>query len=120
MERRLYYVSVQGRWLQENPAASAYEWVVSATWEEAEQLRRWLKQIGEKEENSFLGFTYPWPDSLEAEVNQSYHNHLSQIYNEIYSLGTEGTRAQMEHSGLIQALHEGNDSNTRGEEDVLH
>lgn len=120
MERRFYYVSVQGRWLQEHPATSAYEWIVSATLEEAEQLGRWLGRIGEEEENGFLGFTYPWPDSPEAEVNRSYHRHLSQVYQEIYNLGTEETRAQMEYSGLIQAFREGNNSTKEGKEDVLH
>lgn len=104
MEKRPYYVSVQGRSLLEDPGAAAYEWEVEATRQEADTLIHMLEQLGEKEESGFLAFTYPWPDTPEGEVNRSYDSHLNALYREIYRLGTPETRAQMERSGFEAQL----------------
>lgn len=104
MEKRPYYVSVQGRSLLEDPGAAAYEWEVEATRQEADTLSHMLEQLGEKEESGFLAFTYPWPDTPEGEVNRSYDSHLNALYREIYRLGTTETRTQMERSGLEAQL----------------
>lgn len=104
MEKRPYYVSVQGRSLLEDPGAAAYEWEVEATRQEADTLSHMLEQLGGKEESGFLAFTYPWPDTPEGEVNRSYDSHLNALYREIYRLGTPETRAQMERSGFEAQL----------------
>lgn len=104
MEKRSFYISVQGRSLLEDPSAAAYEWEVEATRQEADTLSHMLEQLGEKEESGFLAFTYPWPDTPESEVNRSYESHLNALYREIYRLGTAETRRQMERSGFAALL----------------
>ncbi|MGG6311801.1 hypothetical protein [Paenibacillus macerans] len=104
MEKRTYYVSVQGRSLLDDPGAAAYEWAVEATREEADTLSHLLEQLGEKEESGFMAFTYPWPDTPEDDVNRSYQSHLNALYREIYRLGMAETRAQMERSGFMAKL----------------
>ncbi|GIP49496.1 hypothetical protein IM700_016915 [Paenibacillus sp. DXFW5] len=104
MEKRPFFVSVQGRSLLEDPGAAAYEWEVQATRQEADTLSHMLEQLGEKEESGFLAFTYPWPDTPEGEVNRSYDSLLNALYREIYRLGTAETRAQMERSGFAAQL----------------
>ncbi|WP_068783149.1 hypothetical protein [Paenibacillus phocaensis] len=104
MEKKPYYISVQGRSLLDNPGAAAYEWEVEATRQEADTLSQMLEQLGEKEESGFLAYTYPWPDTPEGDVNRSYESHLNALYREIYRLGTAETREQMERSGLVAQL----------------
>lgn len=99
VDRKLYYVSVQGRSMLENPEATAYEWTICATAEEADTLGRMLEQIQQHEEDSFLAFTYPWPDTPEQGVSQGYQRHLDNLYREIYRLGTEETKEQLARSG---------------------
>jgi hypothetical protein len=92
VEKKVFYVSVHGRSVLDDQGASSYEWEVNATPEEANNLLHMLRRIGEKEESSFLAFTYPWPDTPEGEVNAGYQSHLDALYSEIYRLGTEETR----------------------------
>lgn len=100
MEKKTYYISVQGRSLLDDPEAAAYEWSIEATPEEADYLSHMLEQIREKEESTFLAYTYPWPDTPADEVNMSYQSNLDDLYREIYRLGTVETREQMMNSGL--------------------
>lgn len=99
MEKKRYYVSVQGRSLLDDPGAAAYEWSVEATSDEADTLKHMLDQLGEKEESTFLAYTHPWPDSPEDDVNRSYQSVVSGLFREIYRLGTVETREQLERAG---------------------
>ncbi|WP_410771886.1 hypothetical protein [Fontibacillus sp. BL9] len=98
MEKKTYYVSLQGRSLLEEQGAAGYEWVIRATPEEADMISHMLEQIDEKEVSSFFAFTYPWPDSPEEDVNAGYQSNLDELYRHIYSLGTEETREQLHRS----------------------
>jgi len=99
VEKKRYYVSVQGRSILDDPGAAAYEWSVEASSEEADTLKHMLDQLREKEESTFLAYTFPWPDTPEDDVNLSYQSVVSDLFREIYRLGTPETRAQMERSG---------------------
>ncbi|MEF2967984.1 hypothetical protein V3851_19310 [Paenibacillus sp. M1] len=98
MEKKTYYVSLQGRSLLEEQGASGYEWTIRATPEEADTISHMLEQIDEKEVSGFLAYTWPWPDSPEGDVNASYQSNIDQLYREIYRLGTEETRSQLGRS----------------------
>lgn len=97
-DKNTYYVSVQGRSLLEDQGATAYEWSIVATSEEADQVSHLLEQLDEKETSSFLAFTYPWPDSPEEEVNASYQSVVDALYRELFRLGTPETREQLSRS----------------------
>ncbi|GGF89546.1 hypothetical protein [Paenibacillus aceti] len=99
MDRKMFYVSVQGRSVLDDPEATSYEWVIRATPEEADSIRYKLQQLGEKEESTFLAYTFPWPDSPEDVVNHSYQSVLDGLYREIYRLGTEETRQLLQRVG---------------------
>lgn len=99
MDRKMFYVSVQGRSVLDDPEATSYEWVIHATPEEADSIRYKLQQLGEKEESTFLAYTFPWPDSPEDVVNRSYQSALDDLYREIYRLGTEETRQLLQRVG---------------------
>lgn len=101
--KKLFYVSVQGRSVLEDPEAASYEWTVEASPEEAEELRRQLSSVQEAEEDGFMGYVYPWPDTPEADVNAKYSDHVSRLYEEIYRLGTSDTRKHMQMSQLINS-----------------
>lgn len=95
MQKKTYYVSVQGRSLLEDAAATGFEWVIQATPSEADTISHMLEQLGEKEESTFIAYTYPWPDTPEEGVNSSYSSLMNDLYQEIYRLGTEETRHQL-------------------------
>lgn len=95
MEKKTYYVSVQGRSLLEDAEATGFEWVIQATSSEADMISHMLEQLGEKEESSFLAYTYPWPDTSEEGVNSGYSSLMNELYHEIYRLGAEETRNQL-------------------------
>lgn len=94
-----YYVSVQGRSVLEEQGAAAYEWTIEATPETAINLRHMLERIGEKEDSSFAAYTYPWPDTPEDVVNSGYQSQIDKVYREIYRLGTEETRRELQRIG---------------------
>ncbi|GIO87179.1 hypothetical protein J25TS5_41110 [Paenibacillus faecis] len=98
MEKKTYYVSLQGRSLLEDQGATGYEWEIRATPEEADTIRHMLEQIDEKEVSTFFAYTYPWPDSPEEDVNASYQSQVDELYRQIYKLGTEETREQLHRS----------------------
>ncbi|MNP57266.1 hypothetical protein D3C76_1520770 [compost metagenome] len=95
MEKRTYYVSVQGRSLLDNQDEASYEWVIHATESEADTISHMLEQIGETEDSEFLAFTYPWPDTPEEWVNANYSSLMNDLYHEIYRLGSEETKQQV-------------------------
>lgn len=95
MEKKTYYVSVQGRSLLEDAEATGFEWVIQATSSEADTISHMLEQLGEKEESTFLAYTYPWPDTPEEWVNSGYSSLMDDLYHEIYRLGTDETRHQL-------------------------
>lgn len=99
MVKTRYYVSVQGRSVLEEQGAAAYEWTIEASPETANNLRHMLEWIGEKEESSFAAYTYPWPDTSEAIVNSGYQSQMDKVYREIYRLGTEETRRELQRIG---------------------
>lgn len=94
-----YYVSIPGRSVLEEQGAAAYEWTIEASPEEAVNLRYMLERIGEKENSSFLAYTYPWPDTPEDEVNSGYQSQIDKVYREIYRLGTDETRRELYRIG---------------------
>lgn len=94
-----YYVSIPGRSVLEEQGATAYEWTIEASSEEAINLRYMLERIGEKEDSSFVAYMYPWPDTPEDVVNSGYQSQIDKVYREIYRLGTEETRRELERIG---------------------
>ncbi|WP_392391557.1 hypothetical protein [Paenibacillus ihumii] len=94
-----YYVSIPGRSVLEDQGATAYEWTIEASHEEAVNLRVMLERLGEKADSSFLAYTFPWPDTPEAQVNSGYQSQMDKVYREIYRLGTEETRQELQRIG---------------------
>ncbi|WP_185897391.1 hypothetical protein [Paenibacillus zeisoli] len=101
--KKTFYVSVQGRSVLEDPGAAAYEWVIEAAPEEADELRRKLSSSAEADEDEFMDFVFPWPDTPEDGRHARYSERINRVYQEIYRLGTSETRSQMENSNLIHA-----------------
>ncbi len=101
MNKSTYYVSVQSRSVLTEQGASAYEWEIEATPEEADQVRIELDMMQEKEEEGFPGYVFPWPDTPEQSSNSLFQSSLDKVYQTIYQLGTPATRQQMEELRLL-------------------
>lgn len=105
MDKRKYYVSVHGRSVLTDRGATTYEWEIEATEEQAQYIRGLMGLVKEKEEDAFLGFVFPWPNTPERVVNLTYQNALDDVYQIIYELGSTDTRKQMKDSGVNAFLH---------------
>ncbi|CAM3079611.1 hypothetical protein PASE110613_15705 [Paenibacillus sediminis] len=101
-DKRLYFVSVIGRSILQNPESAEYEWEIEATDEQAEDLRYWLGQIQETEEDGFADYVFPWPNSPEHIVNGKLQDTVNQVYHLIYELGTLKTRRQIEELKILE------------------
>ncbi|WP_422660131.1 hypothetical protein ACK8P5_06355 [Paenibacillus sp. EC2-1] len=101
MDKSKYYVSVQSRSVMNEQGASAYEWEIEATPEEANQVRMELGLMQEKEEEAFPGYVFPWPDTPEQSTNAVFQDSLDRVYMTIYRLGTPETKTQMQQFRLL-------------------
>ncbi|WP_127589543.1 hypothetical protein [Paenibacillus lautus] len=103
MNKSTYYVSVQSRSVLTEQGASAYEWEIEATPEEADQVRIELDMMQEKDEE-MTGYLFPWPDTPQQNSNALFQSSLDKVYRTIYQLGTPATRQQMEELRLLSDL----------------
>lgn len=95
-----YYVSVHGRSVLPVQGEAAYEWEIEATPAQAEELKGIMNTMQDKEEEDFLAYVFPWPDTSETSLNVPFQNTVDELYKRIYELGTEETKAQMTASGV--------------------
>jgi len=93
MEKKTYYVSVQAGTVLPNEGDAAFEFEIQATEEEVEQLIELFNSKRETEEDTFIRAPVPAIPYHQDEENDNYDAVLKQIYDKIYELGTEETKA---------------------------
>lgn len=101
MDKTAYFVSVQARSVLQERGASAYEWEIQATPEEADQLQLELDMLQEKDEEAFPGDLFSLSLESERDINSMFQDSLDRVYRSIYRLGTPNTRSQMEQLRLL-------------------
>ncbi len=95
MEKTKYYISVQARTIMDHQGDAAYEFDIIASAEEMEQLVELFEDLNDVDEQSLLRGVTPGIPYHHDEVNDDYDANLIQIYQLIYSLGTQSTKAHI-------------------------
>ncbi|MDB5053897.1 MAG: hypothetical protein JWM44_1947 [Bacilli bacterium] len=99
MDRKKYYVSVQSRTIMENQGDAAYELEIIATPEDVEKLVKLFEALEDTDESSyFKGYILQYHHD---EFNDDYDSYLNQIYQTLYNVGTEETKAHISSMGII-------------------
>jgi hypothetical protein len=101
MERQKYYVSVQSRTIMENQGDASYELDIIATPEDVEKLVKLFESLEDTDDASFVRTHIPAVPYHHDDVNDNYDSYLNQIYQTLYTVGTEETKAHISSMGII-------------------
>lgn len=92
-ERKKYYVSVQAGQILEDPAAAAYELVITANEEERSKLETLFAELSSMDEAQMLHFAYtPFERAGDLQMNEGYDDLIRQIYRLLHDYGTDETK----------------------------
>ncbi|HUC91686.1 MAG TPA: hypothetical protein VMS09_06580 [Paenibacillus sp.] len=95
MEKKKYYISVQGQTIMEQQGDAAYELEIEANSEEIEKLRKLFVMLKESDHNCFFRAQYLAIPYHHDNSNDRYDYYLKEIYNYIYELGTDETKQHL-------------------------
>lgn len=95
MEKRRYYISVQAKSILEEQGEAAYELEMDATPEEAEKLKVLFDELDDFDNATFFRTPIPGIPYHHDSENDGYDYSLKEVYNFIYHLGTEDTKAHI-------------------------
>ncbi|WP_042164897.1 hypothetical protein [Paenibacillus gorillae] len=101
-ERKTFYVSVQAGQVLTDQEAAAYELVITASEEEADQLKQLfsdLSSMDEAQTSHFLQVAIAMND--DSIMNGGYDDILRQIYRFLYERGTDETKHVIEGMGIL-------------------
>ncbi|MUT64491.1 hypothetical protein [Paenibacillus sp. NEAU-GSW1] len=100
--RKTFYVSVQAGQVLQDGDAAAYELVINATDEEADELKQLFNDLSSMDEAQMFHFV---PESMEinndARINDGYDSIIQQIYQFVYDHGTDETRRHIEGMEIL-------------------
>jgi len=101
-ERRLFYVSVAGGQVLEDPEAAAYELVIRANDDEVNKLKELFGEYSSMDEAEASHFLGNWNESdHDNTLNGGTDDIINQIYGMICDLGTDETK-QFLHDNRIR------------------
>ncbi|MCJ8012347.1 hypothetical protein MUG84_11455 [Paenibacillus sp. KQZ6P-2] len=101
MDKKKYYVSVQSRTIMERQDEAAYELVIEATPEEANQLRDIFSSMYHFDMETYFRMHYPGiPEHYDYD-NDMYARDVKDIYQLLYKLGTGETREHIETMNVL-------------------
>lgn len=95
MDKRTYYVSVQGKTIMYNQGDAAYEFEIEATEEEVDTLRELFEEMEDFEEGTFIRshvLAFPYHHDRD---NDGSDYALKSIYALLSKLGTPETKEQI-------------------------
>jgi len=101
MDKQHFYVSVHGRSVLAEQGAAPYELVMYCTVGQAREVQQMMEDMQEHAEDSFLAYTFPWPDTPEDHVNSQYTESLNKLYRKIYEYGTAETRQHLTENKML-------------------
>lgn len=107
MEKKTYYVTVDigphtgeiREQLKQNDAV--YDFEIEATPEEISQLEQLFTETQETDFSTFVQAHLPFETRERSKVSWEEDEQIDKIYQMIYQLGTDNTKAKMRESGLI-------------------
>ncbi|GAB2701523.1 hypothetical protein ACFQWB_05875 [Paenibacillus thermoaerophilus] len=102
MERKRYYVSVQGKSVLEGQGDAAYEFEINATRAEVDQLQELMNDQWDADDASFFRAFIPGLPYHNDRANDAYDYTLREIYGLIHKLGTKQTKRTIESMGVLE------------------
>lgn len=102
MDKKTYYVSMQGNTIMENQGDSSYEFEIEATEEDIRQIQELFDEKLDAEDSSFFrAITPAIPHHIDDESGEMDY-WLLQAYRKLHELGTPETRAHIESMNILQ------------------
>jgi hypothetical protein len=101
LEKKTYYVSVQGESVLENEGDAAYEFEIVATEQDVEDLMEQFGMLSDADNTLSLRAHIPGVPYHQDSEHDSYDVTLTQIYRKLYDLGNEETKQTIAGMGSI-------------------
>lgn len=103
MDKKTYYVNVGTGEVLEDSSALNYEFVISATDEEFDQLMELFEETDNTSQGSYATSWLPWKVYYSNETNQDYDYYLTEIYRTLHRLGNDQTKQHIESMDILQS-----------------
>lgn len=94
-EKKIYYVSLNPKEINEIPTLTEPQFKIEATTEEYHRLHMYLTRCIEYEESEPSNLLTPLNNPEDEGMGEKYNEDLNTIYNIIYDLGTKETKAEI-------------------------
>ncbi|MCP1310417.1 hypothetical protein [Paenibacillus tyrfis] len=101
MDKRNYYVSVQSKTIMQHQGDAAYELEIEATPEEIIKLKELFEDMEYAEEQTFPRTLVPGIPYHHDEENDVYDIYLKNVYQTLYSLGTDETKKHVQTMNVL-------------------
>lgn len=102
MDKKTYYVNVGTGEVLEDSTALNYEFEITATEEEFDQLQELFEETDNTSQASYATSWLPWTVYYSNEANQEYDYYLTEVYRTLHRLGNEKTKRHIESMNILQ------------------
>ncbi|MFO1444258.1 hydrolase [Bacillus sp. Bva_UNVM-123] len=98
--KNTYYITVGTGEISQSATASRWDYKITATNEEINELRSYFKQNYSTEWQSFVRAHIPFLEYHNDKENDEYDETMSKVYELLYKLGDDETRKHIEDMGF--------------------
>lgn len=101
MPKKTYYVAVSHGEIMQDKSAFDYEFEIQATDDELNKLQELFEDTAETETHNSGWSMKPFSTLSNDEMNAEYDANLMELYQMIYSLGTDETKTHIESMHIL-------------------
>lgn len=102
LNKKTYYVNVGTGEVLEDSTALNYEFEISATDEEFDQLQELFEETDNTSQVSYATSWLPWKAYYSNETDQEMDYYLTEVYRTLHRLGNEQTRRHIENMNILK------------------
>lgn len=100
-ERKHYFVTIDTEDIRETSVPDGIEYEVLATQDEISEIRELFNEKEKDSKNAVKYLAKPFNECGADDERRKYDDHLVTIYQRIYELGTEETKANIRELGIF-------------------
>lgn len=100
-KKEQYFVSVATGKISQIPNGQDNDFVIQATSQEVEKLRRLFTNMDAADKMSHIRSAIPIVPYHNDEANEDYDHYITEAYEMIYNLGDEEARTSIDESGIL-------------------
>lgn len=104
-EKQIYYVSVSSKKIEYQPDSNE-QLTVTATVDEIDELQQLLDQVQLDDEKIQLRAPIPFKSADHDETTDKYNEDIIKVYDAIYELGTDETRAHIQEMNILRKIQD--------------